>query len=755
MPKNFALPIAFVVLLLCFVRPAGAITLGQVDDFQSADPLDRSNWVNGASMVQRINGGGPLGAGDNYIQVTANGGGQGGRLVAQNYNNPFDVPPIISQWTGDYIAAGVTAIELDLINQGSSTLSIRIAFKTDISQGAPGYLSNKVTLTAGSGWQHFSIPITAANLTAIGGPAAYNTFFQNGFEELRIINEAGATNLNGDPVVGTLGIDNVTAAPVPPVPVGFSQAQVGTNIGGSPTAMAIAPDGRIFVCQQGGQLRVIKNDVLLATPFVSLPVDSSGERGLLGVAFDPAFATNQYVYVYYTTNSAPMHNRISRFTANGDVALVGSEFVLMDLDNLSGATNHNGGAIHFGPDGKLYVGVGENANPANAQSITNRLGKILRINSDGTIPVDNPASFPGISGSTSGLNRAIWAVGLRNPFTFDFQPGTGRLFLNDVGQSAWEEINDGIAGSNYGWSICEGVCSPPNSDYRDPLFQYAHSGNTGSSGCAIVGAAFYNPPNNQFPNSYVGNYFFADLCNGWIRLFNSATNSASAFAHGISTPVDLAVGADGSLYYLAQGNGGQLFRVQFASTVAIQSAVSRKTHGSVGAFDVPLPLTGTPGVEPRTGGASNDYQIVVTLTGNGPISVDGSPQAQVASGTASIGAGGVSNGGAVTVSGSTITIPLTNVANAQTIAVTLNNVNDGTSTRSFTIPMSVLSGDTNASGGVSSSDISQVRAATGQTLGSGNFRADVNVSGTISASDVSLVKFSTGSQLPAAVSRQR
>ncbi|MEP6810739.1 MAG: dockerin type I domain-containing protein, partial [Chthoniobacterales bacterium] len=259
----------------------------------------------------------------------------------------------------------------------------------------------------------------------------------------------------------------------------------------------------------------------------------------------------------------------------------------------------------------------------------------------------------------------------------------------------------------------------------------------------------------QFPNSYVGKYFFADLCNGWIRLFNPATNTASAFAQGISTPVDLAVGADGSLYYLAQGNGGQLFRVQFASTVAVQSAVSRKSHGGVGAFDVPLPLTGTAGVEPRTGGASNDYQIVVTLTGNGPISVDGSPQAQVATGSATVGAGGVSNGGAVTVSGSTITIPLTNVANAQTIAVTLNNVNDGTSTRSFTIPMSVLIGDINANGGVSASDIGQVKAMTGQTVGSGNFRDDVNASGAINASDVALVKSVAGTSLPAAISRQK
>jgi glucose/arabinose dehydrogenase len=319
--------------------------------------------------------------------------------------------------------------------------------------------------------------------------------------------------------------------------------------------MEFAPDGRLFVCRQGGQLRVIKNGMLLPTPFVTLSVDPSGERGLLGVAFDPNFASNHFVYVYYTVSTAPIHNRVSRFTANGDVAAAGSELVLLDLNNLSSATNHNGGPVHFGPDGKLYVGVGENANGSNAQTLSNLLGKMLRINADGSIPTDNP-----FFNTATGNNRAIWALGLRNPYTFAFQPGTGRMFINDVGQSAWEEINDGIAGSNYGWSICEGACSPTNPNLRDPLFQYGH-GTGPTTGCAIVGAAFYNPATAQFPNSFLGKYFFADLCSGWIRVLDPTTNTGSGFATGIATPVDLKVGPDGALYYLAQGNGGQVFRV--------------------------------------------------------------------------------------------------------------------------------------------------------------------------------------------------
>ena len=164
------------------------------------------------------------------------------------------------------------------------------------------------------------------------------------------------------------------------------------------------------------------------------------------MAFDPAFATNQFVYIYYTATTPALHNRISRFTANGDVAVAGSETVILDLNNLSSATNHNGGALAFGPDGKLYAAVGENANGANAQSMDNLLGKMLRINKDGTIPTDNPFFT-----SATGINRAIWALGLRNPFTFAFNPAGTELFINDVGQNTWEEINDGVAGANYGW----------------------------------------------------------------------------------------------------------------------------------------------------------------------------------------------------------------------------------------------------------------------------------------------------------------
>ena len=136
---------------------------------------------------------------------------------------------------------------------------------------------------------------------------------------------------------------------------------------------------------------------------------------------------------------------------------------------MSSATNHNGGALSFGPDGKLYAAVGENANGANAQSMANLLGKMLRINKDGSIPDRQPV----LHCRPPGNNRAIWALGLRNPFTFAFNPAGGQLFINDVGQNTWEEINDGIAGANYGWPTTEGATTNPQ--FRSPRYAYNHS----------------------------------------------------------------------------------------------------------------------------------------------------------------------------------------------------------------------------------------------------------------------------------------
>jgi glucose/arabinose dehydrogenase len=361
------------------------------------------------------------------------------------------------------------------------------------------------------------------------------------------------------------------------LPDGYAETRYASGISRA-VAMEFAPDGRLFVCEQGGSLRVIKDGVLLPDPFVTLDVSDISERGLLGVAFDPAFANNQYLYVYYTAKLPTVHNRVSRFTAAGDVAAPGSETILLELDNLS-AGNHNGGAIHFGLDGKLYIGVGENALGQNAQTLANLLGKMLRINSDGSIPADNP-----FYGNASGINRAIWALGFRNPFTFAVQPGSGRIFVNDVGNGAWEEIDELARGANYGWPDCESVCVPPNANFRDPVYSYPH-GAGNRKGYSIAGGTFYNPPIRQFPATEVGAYFFSDFGNGWIgKLASNNRQQVVDFASGISSPVDLKIGPDGRLYYLARGEGTVMavyWSHSFAGQVGSYQGLFYETNGGV------------------------------------------------------------------------------------------------------------------------------------------------------------------------------
>lgn len=330
------------------------------------------------------------------------------------------------------------------------------------------------------------------------------------------------------------------------LPEGFSASHYVTGLSGIATAMTWTPDGRLFIAQQNGALRVVKNGVLLATPFVTVTTSANGERGLLGVALHPQFATNGWVYLYYTSSTGGAHNRIVRYTASGDVA-AGGETILVDLPNLSSATNHNGGALHFGADGKLYAAVGDNATGSNAQSMSTPFGKMLRFNDDGTIPTDNP-----FYGTTTGINRSIWALGLRNPFTFGFQPGTGRMFINDVGAGEWEEVNEGQAGANYGWPTYEGPGG--GAGFAQPLFAYGHSSNPSLVvGYAIAGAAFYGPAATLYPAEYQGNYFFADYVQGWVNRMDTVNGNAVYAFWNLGSPMtDLQVGPDGALYVLGQ-----------------------------------------------------------------------------------------------------------------------------------------------------------------------------------------------------------
>ena len=426
--------------------------------------------------------------------------------------------------------------------------------------GLTGALTLRATATDNVGVAGVQFQVDGQNLGAEDASAPYEVVlpatnvYTSGIHVVRARSRDAAGNTS------PWAVSTVAFGGSVNTPTGFSRT-VYTQGLSAVTAMAFAPDGRLFICQQNGQLRVVPagGGAPLATPFHTFTVTNSGEQGLLGIAFHPDFASNGWVYVYYTspTRGTPPvtsnHNRISRVVAsaaNPNVSTGTETFMLDDLPQVGVGGNHNGGALHFRPtDGKLYVAIGEQGTASRAQDMNTRFGKMLRYNDDLTIPTDNP-----FYATATGANRAIWALGLRNPFTFAFQPGTGRMHINDVGQNAWEEVNEGVAGSNYGWPATEGVTTNPA--YRGPIYAYPHSGSL-ISGNAIAGGAFYNPGVSTFPTAYTGNYFFADYVDGWIaRLDQNADNAVYAFARTATNVFDLKVGPDGALYALSVNGSG-------------------------------------------------------------------------------------------------------------------------------------------------------------------------------------------------------
>lgn len=360
-----------------------------------------------------------------------------------------------------------------------------------------------------------------------------------------------------------------------------------------PTALAFLPDGRMLVASQRGQLYLYDGDLSTALDLGSI-VCSNSERGLLGVAVDPEFTLNRYIFVYYTLNRfgcdepyprSPV-NRVARFVLpESNVIDPAGETVL--VDNIpSPAGNHNGGDVKFGRDGLLYVSIGDGGcdyagdsgcagdNDA-ARDDHVLLGKILRITRDGEIPADNP--FTGDNSSrcnATGMTepgkvcQETWAKGLRNPYRIavDQNPGSSRLYINDVGQGAWEEVDVGVAGADYGWNIREGHCvkgsmtdcGPPPAGLTNPLVDYRHDANNCNS---ITGGAFAP---YEWPAPYHRAYLFSDYVCGkmfWIATDDQGTPRIEEFATGLDPVVAMQVGpTDGgrqALYYTTYQNRGQ------------------------------------------------------------------------------------------------------------------------------------------------------------------------------------------------------
>ncbi|HEX2231866.1 MAG TPA: PQQ-dependent sugar dehydrogenase [Thermoleophilaceae bacterium] len=426
------------------------------------------------------------------------------------------------------------------------------------------------------------------------------------------------------------------AASAATTPPDFSDTSVAAVA--SPTALASTPDGRILIATQSGQLRVYQNGALQTTAALDLSssVCFNFERGLLGVAVDPAFADNHFIYVFAARKKADGScvNRVSRFTLEGESAALTSEAVLFDNIYVNSGGEHSGGDLFFGKDGMLYVSVGDgycdyakNSGCAGlndaARDTHVPLGKILRITRDGAVPPDNPYASTGgrcgVAGiTTPGLHcQETFARGLRNPFRFAFDPNAAstRFFINDVGQADWEEINAGQAGADYGWNVREGHCvrgsrtdcPAPPAGMTDPIFDYSHA-----AGCSsITGGAFV--PAGVWPAPYSGAYLYSDyVCGKIFRLVPLAgggfTSADFATGLGSSSAVAMAFGPHGdtqALYYTSYAGGGEVRRIAYTGVLNRPPTAQLSASPTTG----PVPLAVT-----LNGGGSSDPDPGDTLT---------------------------------------------------------------------------------------------------------------------------------------------
>ena len=375
-----------------------------------------------------------------------------------------------------------------------------------------------------------------------------------------------------------------------------------------PSAFAFLPDGRIlFTEQKTKSIRMIVNGAISTTDPITTIADaltSGNEQGLLGIAIDPGWPARPYVYVYFDhTGTSTIY--ISMFTATGDLnnssshnlALGARYNIITDIPDAAG--NHNGGTLRFGPDGMLYASLGEDADFCLAQDSASFKGVILRISvgslpgagsgpaaKSAITPSDNP--FPGLSANA----RLAWAYGLRNPFRFNIDKQTGKLYIADVGQSNFEEVDECAGGENFGWPFREGPlvrtvagCTEPggsgNGSFAAPIAYYDR---TAFGNASIVSAGLYRPvagPNFfNFPAEYDGDYFFIDYYQGFMRRIKKSGSTwgtppnvpgqpdSANWAIGLVSGSDFQVGPDGALYYFLQfvnfaPNSGQLRRIVF------------------------------------------------------------------------------------------------------------------------------------------------------------------------------------------------
>lgn len=356
---------------------------------------------------------------------------------------------------------------------------------------------------------------------------------------------------------------------------------------------APAGDRRFFVVEREGVVRIVREGVLQPAPFLTIPgVNSEFERGLLSIAFAPDYAASGLFYVFMVGSGA---DAIDPAGQKGDLRVVefrrsatnpeladpaSGRLVLKQVHNNG---NHNGGQVLFGPEGLLYVTMGDNEISANAQDLANLLGKVLRIDprQSGGDPYTVPPSNPFLS--TLGARPEIYAFGLRNPFRASFTPG-GDLVVADVGSNTWEEVNVGratgtpaattMAGANLGWPNCEGACSPPNPAYFDPIFQYAHSGPSTTSGCAIIGGYVIR---DKTLTGLTGRYLYGDTCRTDLRSLDLAVAGAdpkpAGASYGAGALIGMGEDARGCTYVFTSLTAFRLAPTSTSSTACPDAAL--------------------------------------------------------------------------------------------------------------------------------------------------------------------------------------
>ena len=329
------------------------------------------------------------------------------------------------------------------------------------------------------------------------------------------------------------------------LPPGFVQDLVVDQL--NPVSMTLDHHGRIWIAEKHGEVRIVNEaGQLLPAPFVSIQVDDYNERGLQGIALHPDFDNQPYVYLYYAIPGAN-RNRLSRFLANGDLAIPGSEEILMEFDQMAG-TIHNGGAMAFGQNDMLFITTGEGADAEKASDLNSFHGKILRLHASGNIPPDNP-----FYNQLTGNLRAIYALGFRNPFAISYDLGNDRMFAGDVGGGEYEEVNLVEAGHNYGWPLIEGprTFQPAPNQYSDPLVAYDHN-----VGCAITSLLYVPEGSTALPPGFHNSLIWGDYCQGFLR-WRDRNGVEQVFATGIDRPLGMLIDEyNGWIYYLSRGGLG-------------------------------------------------------------------------------------------------------------------------------------------------------------------------------------------------------